>query len=97
MDFINLKDKVEETYSKTRIIHKPTDYILDQDHHHHLANQFHTFDWQFYSELHMYDKIEKQHQRQRKKNARHRRSYYAPGTRETHTCWGIYKLSLIHI
>ena len=66
MDFINLKDKVEETYSKTRIIHKPTDYILDQDHHHHLANQFHTFDWQFYSELLMFDKIDKQLQWQRK-------------------------------
>ena len=66
MDFINLKDKVEETFSKTRIIHKPTDYILDQDHHHHLANQFHTFDWQFYSELLMFDKIDKQLQWQRK-------------------------------
>ena len=66
MDFINLKDKVEETYSKTRIIHKPTDYILDQDHHHHLANQFHTFDWQFFSELLMFDKIDKQLQWQRK-------------------------------
>ena len=65
MDF-NLKDKVEKTYSKTRIIHKPNDYILDQDHHHHLANQLHAFDWQF-AELLMFDKIDKQLQWQRKK------------------------------
>ncbi|MGB2312318.1 MAG: glycoside hydrolase family 20 zincin-like fold domain-containing protein [Flavobacteriaceae bacterium] len=67
LDFYNLRDKVEETYSKTRIIHKPNDYILDQDHHHHLANQLHAFDWQFYSELLMFDKIDKQLQWQRKK------------------------------
>ena len=66
LDFINLRDKVEETYSKTRIIHKPPDYILDQDHHHHLANQFLKFDWQFYPELLMFDKIDKQLQWQGK-------------------------------
>ena len=60
LDFYNLRDKVEKTYSKTRVIHKPNDYILDQDHHHHLANQLHTFDWQFYAELLMFDKMDKQ-------------------------------------
>ena len=60
LDFYNLRDEVEKTYSKTRIIHKPNDYILDQDHHHHLANQLHTFDWQFYAELLMFDKMDKQ-------------------------------------
>lgn len=67
MDFLKLRDRVEETYSKTRIIHKPHDYVLDQDHHHHLANQLHAFDWQFYSELLMFDKIDKQLQWQRNK------------------------------
>lgn len=66
-DFYNLKDNMEKTYSKTRIIHKPQDYILDQDHHHHLANQLHSFDWQFYAELLMFDKIKNQLQWQRKK------------------------------
>jgi hypothetical protein len=56
-EFLNLRDKFEETYSKTRIIHKPKDYILDQDHHHHLANQMHSFDWQFSAELLMFKKI----------------------------------------
>ena len=67
LDFYKLKDKVEKTYSKIRVVHKPDDYILDQDHHHHLANQLHSFDWQFYPELLMFDKIDKQLQWQRKK------------------------------
>ena len=59
-EFLNLRDRFEETYSKTRIIHKPKDYILDQDHHHHLANQMHSFDWQFSAELLMFKKISDQ-------------------------------------
>ena len=31
-EFFNLRDRFEKTYSKTRIIHKPKGYILDQDH-----------------------------------------------------------------
>jgi hypothetical protein len=59
--------KVEETYAQTRIISKPEDYLLDQDHHHHLANQLKSFDWQFYSELLMFNKIDKQIRWQQKK------------------------------
>ena len=59
-EFFNLRDRFEETYSKTRIIHKPKDYILDQDHHHHLANQMHSFDWLFTAELLMFQKISDQ-------------------------------------
>ena len=66
-EFYELRNKVEKTYAQTRIIHKPQDYILDQDHHHHLANQLKDFDWQFYSELLMFDKINKQLRWQRKK------------------------------
>lgn len=58
--FYKLRDEIEKTYSKTRVIHKPQDYLLDQDHHHHLANQLHAFDWQFYPELLMFDKINNQ-------------------------------------
>ena len=64
-DFKELRNKFEKTYAKTRVIHKPKDYLLDQDHHHHLANQLKAFDWQFYSELLMFDKIDKQIQWQR--------------------------------
>ena len=56
-EFFNLRDRFEKTYSKTRIINKPKDYILDQDHHHHLANQMRSFDWQFTAELLMFNKI----------------------------------------
>jgi hypothetical protein len=46
-----IQSNLEEVYGKTRQLNKPADYILDQDHHHHLANQAKNFsDWQFYVE-----------------------------------------------
>jgi hypothetical protein len=43
--------ELEQVYGKTRVLDKPDDYILDQDHHSHLANQAKKFsDWQFYVE-----------------------------------------------
>jgi hexosaminidase len=46
-----IQSQLESVYGKTRQLNKPTDYILDQDHHHHLANQALKFsDWQFYVE-----------------------------------------------
>ncbi|REG83143.1 family 20 glycosylhydrolase [Algoriphagus antarcticus] len=43
--------ELETVYGKTRELNKPDDYILDQDHHDHLANQAIKFsDWQFYAE-----------------------------------------------
>lgn len=43
--------ELEAVYGKTRELDKPDDYILDQDHHVHLANQAIKFaDWQFYVE-----------------------------------------------
>jgi hypothetical protein len=43
--------ELEEVYGQTRELNKPDDYILDQDHHVHLANQAIKFsDWQFYVE-----------------------------------------------
>lgn len=43
--------ELETVYGKTRELDKPDDYILDQDHHVHLANQAIKFsDWQFYVE-----------------------------------------------
>jgi hypothetical protein len=44
-------------YGKTRILNKPDDYILDQDHHVHLANQTINFDWQFYAEILFFKKL----------------------------------------
>ena len=56
-DFDELRSAVEKTYAKTRLINKPKDYILDQDHHHHLANQSLNFDWQFGAEISIFKKI----------------------------------------
>ena len=57
--FKTLRKKFEEVYSKTRILEKPNSYILDQDHHNHPANQSKNFDWQFFSEIYLLEKIEK--------------------------------------
>ena len=56
-EFNITREKFEEIYSKTRILNKPKDYILDQDHHHHPANQTKNFDWQFLSEIMLINKI----------------------------------------
>jgi len=49
--FRDLRNSFEQVYAKSRILTKPDDYILDQDHHQHLANQTKSFDWQFYAEI----------------------------------------------
>ncbi|MEO1010014.1 MAG: glycoside hydrolase family 20 zincin-like fold domain-containing protein [Bacteroidota bacterium] len=56
--FTELRKEMESIYGKTRILHKPEDYILDQDHHSHLANQSLSFDWQFGAELLFLEKLE---------------------------------------
>ncbi len=57
-EFVSLRAELEEVYSRTRILNKPEGYILDQDHHHHLANQSINFDWQFWCELYFLEKLE---------------------------------------
>ncbi len=56
-EFDKMRSKFENVYSKTRMINKPNDYILDQDHHHHPANQTINFDWQFLTEIMLLEKI----------------------------------------
>ncbi len=58
--FATTRQKFELVYGKTRKLTKPPDYILDQDHHAHLANQAISFDWQFYAEMLFLDKVEKE-------------------------------------
>ncbi|AWV98802.1 family 20 glycosylhydrolase [Arcticibacterium luteifluviistationis] len=58
-DFKKIRNELETVYSKTRILNKPADYILDQDHHAHLANQSINFDWQFNAEMLLFEKIKK--------------------------------------
>jgi hypothetical protein len=56
--FRDLRAQLEQVYSKTRKLTKPDDYILDQDHHVHLANQSISFDWQFYAEMLFLEKLD---------------------------------------
>lgn len=58
VEFTQMREGFEKVYGETRILTKPDDYILDQDHHVHLANQTISFDWQFYAEILMMEAIE---------------------------------------
>ncbi len=58
-DFSALRTVLEKVYGKTRILTKPEGYLLDQDHHRHLANQSISFEWQFAAELAFLEKIYK--------------------------------------
>lgn len=58
-DFADIRTHMENTYGKTRILTKPEAYILDQDHHRHLANQSIAFDWQFKAEMDFLAKLHK--------------------------------------
>ena len=60
-NFKNMRKQFESMYSQTRILEKPKDYILDQDHHNHPANQSKNFDWQFFSEIFFLEKLKKQY------------------------------------
>jgi hypothetical protein len=60
-EWASIQSKVEEVYGKTRQLNKPAGYILDQDHHHHLANQALKFsDWQFYAEGLFLEKVKRE-------------------------------------
>ena len=56
--FNAIRSELESVYGKTRLLTKPNEYILDQDHHSHLANQTLSFDWQFYAELLFLENLE---------------------------------------
>ncbi|HEX8279000.1 MAG TPA: glycoside hydrolase family 20 zincin-like fold domain-containing protein [Segetibacter sp.] len=56
-NFITIRNKYEQVFSKTRILTNPADYILDQNHHDHLANGTNNSDWMYVYELAMNSKI----------------------------------------
>ncbi len=57
-EFEDIRAEFETVYSQTRRLEKPENYILDQDHHRHPANQTRNFDWQFSAELLLLEKLE---------------------------------------
>ena len=56
-EFVSIRNNFEEVYAKSRNIIKPDNYILDQDHHNHTANQTLNMDWQFIAEIKLFEKI----------------------------------------
>lgn len=56
-EFEALRKELEAVYAKTRILTKPSNYILAPGHHVHLANQSINFDWQFYAEMSFLEKL----------------------------------------
>jgi hexosaminidase len=56
-EFSTLRQQFELVYGQIRILTKPDAFILDQDHHIHLANQSISFDWQFYAEILFLEKV----------------------------------------
>ena len=59
-EFKELRKEFELVYGQTRLLTKPDNYLLDQDHHSHSANQTISFDWQFFAEILFLEKIRKQ-------------------------------------
>lgn len=57
-EFESLRENFESAYGQSRVLQKPSDYILDQDHHHHSANQSLNFDWQFIAEILFLEKLD---------------------------------------
>ena len=55
--FDELKKNFEDTFSKTRILNNPDDYLLDQNVHEHLANGSNKSDWMHIYELAMNKKL----------------------------------------
>ena len=55
--FAGVRSRLEAVYGQTRLLNKPEGYLLDQDHHRHLANQSRSFDWQFLPEMLLMEKI----------------------------------------
>lgn len=58
-EFETIRENLESVYGKVRILEKPEGYLLDQDHHHHMANQSVNFDWQFRAESLFFEKLSK--------------------------------------
>lgn len=56
-NFSRIRSNYEQVFSETRILADPDDYILDENHHDHLANGTKNSDWMYVYELAMNSKI----------------------------------------
>jgi hexosaminidase len=57
--FAKMRKKYEDTFTRSRVLHNPPDYLADQNHHHHLANGTNNSDWMYVYELAMNEAIRK--------------------------------------
>lgn len=57
--FSQKRERFEDVFSQTRVLNNPSDYLLDQNHHIHLANGTINSDWMYVYELAMNDNIKK--------------------------------------
>lgn len=58
-DFEQMRNKLEQVYSKTRFMEQPEGYIADQNHHHHLSALSLNSDWLFLYELPLTNHVKK--------------------------------------
>jgi hypothetical protein len=57
--FADIRKSYEDISTRTRVLHNPSDYLADQNHHHHLANGTNNSDWMYVYELALNKTIEK--------------------------------------
>jgi hypothetical protein len=57
VNFSTIRQNFEAVFSETRLLSNPPDYLLDQNHHAHLANGTTNSDWMYMYELPMNAKI----------------------------------------
>ncbi len=55
--FADVRKNFENVFSQTRILSNPDNYVVDQNHHEHLANGTNNNDWMYFYELAMNKKI----------------------------------------
>jgi len=58
--FPSIRKKFEDVFTRTRVLENPSDYLMDQNHHAHLANGTRTSDWMYVYELAINEKIKNQ-------------------------------------
>lgn len=57
--FHTMRKSLENMYSKTRFMQNPDDYLLDMNHHHHLAAKTNNSDWLYLYEIPMVENVKK--------------------------------------
>lgn len=55
--FSVIRKNYENIFTRSRVLHNPQDYLMDQNHHAHLANGTKNSDWMYVYELAMNEKI----------------------------------------